>query len=45
MPTVLFGYGLVNMHHAIDEHIECDAVVKTAKVYAVALMRWLGVAA
>lgn len=43
IPTVLFGYGLVNMHHAIDEHIECDAVVETAKVYAVALMRWLGV--
>lgn len=45
IPTVLFGYGLVNMHHAIDEHIECEAVVKTAKVYAIALMKWLGVAA
>lgn len=43
IPTVLFGYGFVNMHHAIDEHIDCDAVVETAKVYAVALMNWLGV--
>lgn len=44
IPTVLFGYGYVNLHHAIDEHIEAEAVVKTAKVYAVALMEWLGVA-
>jgi succinyl-diaminopimelate desuccinylase len=45
IPTVLFGYGYVNLHHAIDEHIECEALVKTAKVYAVALMEWLGVEA
>lgn len=44
IPTVLFGYGLLNLHHAIDEHIECEALVKTAKVYAAALMEWLGVA-
>ncbi|MGH3327017.1 MAG: M20 family metallopeptidase [Streptomycetales bacterium] len=44
IPTVLFGYGVLNLHHAIDEHIECDALVKTAKVYAAALMEWLGVA-
>ena len=43
IPTVLFGYGYVNLHHAIDEHIELEALVKTAKVYALALMEWLGV--
>lgn len=44
IPTVLFGYGYVNLHHAIDEHIDSDALVNTAKVYAAALMEWLGVA-
>lgn len=44
MPTVLFGYGSLNMHHAIDEYIESDALGKMASVYAVALMEWLGVA-
>ncbi len=43
IPTVLFGYGLVNLHHAIDEHIAIEDLVKTAKVYAVAFMEWLGV--
>lgn len=43
IPTVLFGYGIVNLHHAIDEHIAIDDVIKTAKVYAVAFMEWLGV--
>jgi acetylornithine deacetylase/succinyl-diaminopimelate desuccinylase-like protein len=43
IPTVLFGYGLVNLHHAIDEHIAIEDLVKTAQVYAVALMEWLGV--
>jgi len=43
IPTVLFGYGFVNLHHAFDEHIAEADVAKTAKVYAVALMEWLGV--
>lgn len=43
IPTVLFGYGILNFHHAIDEQIAADALVKTAKVYAAALMEWLGV--
>lgn len=43
IPTVLFGYGLVNMHHAIDEHIDIEALIKTAKAYAVALIEWLEV--
>ncbi|MFZ5825741.1 MAG: M20 family metallopeptidase [Bacillota bacterium] len=45
IPTVLFGYGLLNLHHAVDERIALEDVVDTAKVYAVALMEWLGVAA
>ncbi len=44
IPTVLFGYGYVNLHHAIDERIAIDALVDTAKVYAAAFMEWLGVA-
>jgi succinyl-diaminopimelate desuccinylase len=44
IPTVLFGYGLINLHHAVDERINVDDIVDTAKVYAVALMEWLGVA-
>jgi acetylornithine deacetylase/succinyl-diaminopimelate desuccinylase-like protein len=45
IPTVLFGYGILNLHHAIDEQIEVSALVRTAQVYAVALLEWLGVAA
>jgi acetylornithine deacetylase/succinyl-diaminopimelate desuccinylase-like protein len=44
IPTVLFGYGILNLHHAIDEHITADALVKTAGAYAIALMEWLGTA-
>ncbi len=44
IPTVLFGYGLLALHHAVDEHIKVDDIVDTAKVYAVALTEWLGVA-
>jgi acetylornithine deacetylase/succinyl-diaminopimelate desuccinylase-like protein len=44
IPTVLFGYGVLNLHHAIDEHISTGALVRTAQVYAVAFAEWLGVA-
>lgn len=44
LPTALFGYGLLSLHHAVDERIHVDDLVNTAKVYAVALMEWLGVA-
>jgi acetylornithine deacetylase/succinyl-diaminopimelate desuccinylase-like protein len=43
IPTVLFGYGLLNLHHAVDEHIVLQDVIDTAKVYAVAFTEWLGV--
>lgn len=41
LPTILFGYGYLNMHHAPNEHIEVDSLVDMAKVYAVALMKWM----
>ncbi len=44
IPVVTFAYGTLNFHHSIDERIPVDAVVKTAKVYASALMDYLGVA-
>lgn len=37
--TVLFGYGCVNLHHAVNEHIAVGDVVNTAKVYALAIGR------
>ena len=43
IPTVLFGFGVLNFHHAIDERIHVDDLIKTTKVYAVALMELLGV--
>ena len=43
LPTVLFGYGYLNMHHAPDEHIEEAALVAMAQTYAVALIEVLGV--
>lgn len=45
IPMVMFGYGIVNLHHAHYEHIAIDDLERTAKVYAIALMEWLGVAA
>ena len=44
IPVVTFAYGTLNFHHSIDERIPVDAVVKTAKVYAAALLDYLGVA-
>lgn len=44
IPVVTFAYGTLNFHHSIDERIPAEAVVKTAKVYAAALMDYLGVA-
>jgi len=44
VPVVTFAYGTLNFHHSIDERIPAEAVVKTAKVYAAALMDYLGVA-
>jgi len=44
IPVVTFAYGALNFHHAIDERIPAEALVKTAQVYAAALMDYLGVA-
>ncbi|MBI2755104.1 MAG: M20 family metallopeptidase [Chloroflexi bacterium] len=44
IPVVTFAYGTLNFHHSIDERIPAEALVKTAQVYAAALMDYLGVA-
>jgi acetylornithine deacetylase/succinyl-diaminopimelate desuccinylase-like protein len=44
IPVVTFAYGTLNFHNSIDERIPAEAVLKTAKVYAAALVDYLGVA-
>lgn len=44
IPAVLFEFGILNLHHAINERIAPEDVIQTTKVYAVALMELLGVA-
>ena len=44
LPTVLFGYGHLNQHHAPNEHISEAALLDMAKTYAVAIVNCLGVA-
>ena len=41
-PTVLFGFGSVNFHHAIDERIPIQDIVDTVKVYALLMLEFLG---
>jgi len=41
-PMVLFGFGSVNFHHAIDERIPVQDVVDTVKVYALLMLQYLG---
>ncbi len=42
VPTVLFGYGHLNQHHAPNEHIDESALLDMAKTYAVAIADVLG---
>lgn len=44
LPTVMFGYGILNFHHAFDERMAVDDLIDTAKAYALGFMRYLGVA-
>lgn len=44
LPTVMFGYGILNFHHAFDERVAVEDLVDTAKAYALGFMRYLGVA-
>jgi acetylornithine deacetylase/succinyl-diaminopimelate desuccinylase-like protein len=41
-PTILFGFGSVNFHHAIDERIRVEDIVDTAKAYALIMLEFLG---
>jgi succinyl-diaminopimelate desuccinylase len=43
LPTVLFGYGHLNQHHAPNEFITEEALLDMAKTYAVGLVHVLGV--
>lgn len=44
IPTVMFGYGILNFHHAYDERVAVADFIDTAKAYALGFMRYLGVA-
>ena len=35
IPTVMFGYGYNDYHHAIDEHIAITDLIKNTQVYAI----------
>lgn len=42
LPAVVFGYGLINLHHAVDEHIAVTDLMRMTKVYAAGLVELLG---
>ncbi|WP_181706107.1 M20 family metallopeptidase [Chthonobacter rhizosphaerae] len=44
IPTTVFGPGNLRFAHAVDEHIEIQDLVNGAKVLALAILGWCGVA-
>lgn len=42
IPSISFGPGNLMNAHALDEHIECQAVIDAAKVYAATMIEWCG---
>lgn len=42
IPMVMFGYGFLMNHHAVNEHIAIDDLVNSAKAYALNIMDMLG---
>ncbi|MCL5046995.1 MAG: M20 family metallopeptidase [Actinobacteria bacterium] len=42
LPIVMFGYGNLDFHHSVDEHIAVDDLVKSAKVYALSIQELIG---
>ncbi|HEY8417619.1 MAG TPA: M20 family metallopeptidase [Limnochordales bacterium] len=42
LPAVVFGYGIVQLHHAIDEHIAVRDLMRMTRVYAAGLVEVLG---
>lgn len=41
LPAIVFGYGLVQLHHAVDEHIAISDLMKMTRVYAAGLVEVL----
>lgn len=42
LPAIVFGYGIVQLHHAIDEHIAVTDLMRMTRVYAAGLVEVLG---
>ena len=42
LPIVMFGYGNLDFHHSVDEHIAVADLVKSTKVYALAIRELIG---
>lgn len=42
IPTVMFGYGYNDYHHAIDEHIAISDLIKNTQAYAIIIKNILG---
>ena len=42
IPMIMFGYGYLMHHHAVNEHIAIKDLVNTAKVYALNIAEMLG---
>ena len=41
IPSVLFAYGVINMHHAVNERLDVENLIRTAKVYCLTFGRLL----
>ncbi|MCL5039621.1 MAG: M20 family metallopeptidase [Firmicutes bacterium] len=42
IPIVMFGYGYLDFHHSIDEHIAIEDLVKSTKAYALTIGELIG---
>ncbi len=42
LPIVMFGYGNLDFHHCHDEHLAIEDLIKSAKVYALAIAELIG---
>ena len=44
VPTAIYGPGEISVAHTVDEYVPADELVAAAKVYALAAVRWCGLA-
>lgn len=42
LPIIMFGYGYLDFHHSHDEHLAIADLIKSAKVYALAIADLIG---